>query len=435
MKLPNRWPLALALTVLSIFFGQLHDPWWRTISWSLAVTVATYSIGRVASISHVFGELLTTRPRTSYYVQVFACSAVVYFWFDKGREHRNLAWALAIVLAAGILLLPHRYPAPTPESCGVRTPVYPEDVDAWLAERESSYGPFAGDSDANVGSRCDSHVVWAAGWEQRRAPIVVLCVHGWSASPRESEPFPTALATALGAHLYKHRLVGHAMAPDLPRGSDALLDVATRPAMLIDVVVAWKVARTLGKRVVVLGCSTGAALLTWLIAQPWIADDEFANISAAIMISPAYALASPVYPIVKWSWRLLPHRFIVSLLHAAIGSSTYDWSVPPGPKQWERSEFWTCSYPTAALVNIISLYWQVEHAVDYRNIKCPLLVFANPNDGTVSFKEMQKRLRRERVPNAPSIEWVDMAHAGVRFQICCSGIIYELFLFYLPCYD
>jgi hypothetical protein len=90
--------------------------------------------------------------------------------------------------------------------------------------------------------------------------------------------------------------------------------------------------------------------------------------------------------------------------------------VPPGPKQWERSEFWTCSYPTAALVNIISLYWQVEHAVDYRNIKCPLLVFANPNDGTVSFKEMQKRLRRERVPNAPSIEWVDMAHAGVRFS-------------------
>ena len=133
--------------------------------------------------------------------------------------------------------------------------------------------------------------------------------------------------------------------------------------------------------------------------------------SAAIFVSPAYALASPAYPAVKWTWRLLPPQFVSSLLHAAMGSSTYEWHEPEGPLQYERNEFWTSSYPTSALINIISLYWQVEHSVDFRNISAPLLVFANPGDLTVSYDAMLTSLRKRSVPNAPCIEWVDMSHA------------------------
>lgn len=263
MKLVNRWPLALMLALASMILKRMPELAFKTLSFALAVIVATYAMGRIVGIMQLKPQSLVARPRTSYFVALGFASAVVYFWFDKGREHRNLAWAIAICLFVAAVVLPFRYYAPTPENIGVPTPIYPEEIAQWLMERERRHAPFLDGDSGTV----ESHIVWAAGLEHARADVVVLSVHGWSATPRECEPVPTALATALGAHLYKHRLVGHGLAPDKPRGSEALLREATRNALLRDVVVAWKIARTLGRRVVVFGCSTGATLLSWLIAQ------------------------------------------------------------------------------------------------------------------------------------------------------------------------
>ncbi|WP_017166446.1 alpha/beta hydrolase, partial [Xanthomonas phaseoli] len=101
-------------------------------------------------------------------------------------------------------------------------------------------------------------------WQQGAhagTPLVVLYLHGFSASPGEAGALPEQMADALSANGYVHRWPGHGLA-----AADAMQGLS--PAVLqASALEALAQAQRLGERVAIVGSSMGATLGLWLAAQ------------------------------------------------------------------------------------------------------------------------------------------------------------------------
>jgi len=263
-------------------------------------------------------------------------------------------------------------------------------MEAFLQQSEASFAPF-------FDEQCAKHVVWAKG--ATKTPLCVVNLHGWSASPRESEPFPTELAERLGANLYHHRLPGHALSPNT-RSADAMGEI-TPESLLSSAAQALKIGTRLGDQLILVGCSTGGSLVTWLLAQPW----AHCHIAGAVLISPAFAVKQPAYDIMKHVFHNLPRAFSYSLLRTLLGKPNYSLTIinPLQPK------YWTTTYPIKGLLAIFELYFMLEYAIDYEAIVAPVFVLASSRDTVVSFKHTEKAVAKMTRSKATEIK--DMAHA------------------------
>ena len=171
------------------------------------------------------------------------------------------AWALVVVLA---YLLRRRemcqidpsFSEPLPPTLGV------DGVQGFIAARDDREGPLKPGT--------GSEVRWAPDQQGSQAKLCVVFLHGWSASPEEICPVDAEVAASLGAHLLRFRLTGHGL-EGLERCGSAMRDKASSRALRTDAATAFALGSLLGKRVVIIGCSTGGrravGLLAALIAQ------------------------------------------------------------------------------------------------------------------------------------------------------------------------
>ena len=135
-------------------------------------------------------------------------------------------------------------------------------VDAWLRARDHEDGPLQ--------PGAESTVTWA-GRSGVPTELCVVSLHGWGASPPELSPVPERIATALGANLLRFRYTAHGLAPE-ERAGVALLTEQSATVLRSNAATAFHLGQLLGKRVVLLGGSTGGSLSLWLARQPWAAD-------------------------------------------------------------------------------------------------------------------------------------------------------------------
>ena len=141
-----------------------------------------------------------------------------------------------------------------------------KDLDAWLQEREAKVG--------GVRAGCAKSVVWADG--PKKAPVVIVYIHGFSATGAEVRPLPDMVADALGANIFFTRLTGH--------GQDgAAMGRAELSDWERDVDEALAIGASLGDEVIVMGCSTGCTLLTTALARG-------AKAKAIVHLSPNYGM-------------------------------------------------------------------------------------------------------------------------------------------------
>eukprot|EP00967_Tisochrysis_lutea_P141461 scaffold259911_cov34-Tisochrysis_lutea.AAC.2 len=267
------------------------------------------------------------------------------------------------------------------------------DIERFLAQRDEAEGPLQ----PGVGAE----VRWAAG-EGVRTEVAVVFVHGWSTSPEEIDPVDREIAQRLGANLLRIRLSAHGLAP-AERGGRALRDMATRDTLLSDAAVAFALGQLLGKRVILIGCSTGGTLAVWIAAQRWARG----SLSAVVLISPGFALsiAGPAYTLLKWPVLLMPYFASRALVHAIAGPEHH---VPYVSEEQRRIV--TMTYPSEAVVNLCELYTTVEVGVDVRAIGragLPMLVFANPSDPVVSYEAMRSTL----APAANCVEFEEITNS------------------------
>jgi alpha-beta hydrolase superfamily lysophospholipase len=216
----------------------------------------------------------------------------------------------------------------------------PADIPAWLDQRELTF------SDITPGAR--KEIVWA-GAAGAKTPLAVVYIHGFSASKEEIRPVPDDVARALGANLFFTRLAGHG------RTGEAMAQ-ASAEDWWYDIAEAVEIGRRLGDRVVLIGTSTGATLISVAMTDPGIARD----VAGVVLVSPNYALNSPAAAILD-----LPFAPLWGPLVAGPERSF-------APANADHAKFWTTRYPTAALFPMATLM-RAARGEDWGRVTVPAL--------------------------------------------------------------
>ncbi|MDB6179681.1 alpha/beta fold hydrolase [Paracoccus sp. Z330] len=175
---------------------------------------------------------------------------------------RKLAILAILAFGAFWYLVPHEHAELVAAEINL-----PEDLDAWLSDREQGIDP------ARAG-----RIDWR-GPPGQRTDLALIYVHGFSGHPSELDPVPQEVAEAVGANLYSVRLAGHG-------AEDEALARANVAQWWDDVAEAVAVGERLGDRIVLIGLSTGGTLA----ALAAVDEDLGRRIDAVVLLSPNFGV-------------------------------------------------------------------------------------------------------------------------------------------------
>lgn len=270
------------------------------------------------------------------------------------RFLKALGWLFGGIVAAGLILWVVGPYEPVDTELAFDATTVPDDVDGWLADREGQV--------ADLDPEAAKRVIWA-GVPGARTDLVLVYLHGFSATLWETRPLTDRLGEAVGANVFYTRLAGH--------GRDgAAMAEATAGDWIEDLAEAMAVASKLGDRVVVMGTSTGGTLAALLAADPDLADLR-ADLAGVIFVSPNFRVVNPAAGLLS----LPAARYWVPLVAGQTRSFT--------PENDRHARHWTTEYPTVALLPMQAL---IDHAaaLDYGAADVPALFWYAPADRVVA---------------------------------------------------
>lgn len=197
-----------------------------------------------------------------------------------------------------------------------------DSLDKYVKSRDMSL--------ANLKPDNESRIIWADSIRKTRYSIVYL--HGFSASPMESNPTHFNLAKELGYNLYLPLLPGHGL-----DDNESFVDI--EPNVLINAAKeAIAIAQLLGEDVIVMSCSTGSTLSIYLAAE----NKEM--IDFLLMYSPNIALADPTAKLVTGPWGK-------QIVKSVVG----DYWNPAGAGEGDGLKYWTTTYRSEGLISLQAL--------------------------------------------------------------------------------
>jgi esterase/lipase len=271
--------------------------------------------------------------------------------FLKATWQRVIAGILAAVLLSVVVF----YAGPRndfgPDAPAPRAAVPPEiaQLAPWLAQSEAAF--------TDIKPNNEKHITWATAPGQRTAWSVVY-LHGFSASRLETAPLTDLVAKALGANVFYTRLSGHGR-------SDAAMGEATVQDWLADAKEALAIGRLLGDKVLVISCSTGSTLATWLDVH-----GDRQQIAGHVFVSPNFGPKDTRAEMINGPWG---HQIAFALL----GDNRV--STPPNAA---NGAAWTYSYPTKTLFPMMALVKGVRGS-ELQAFQSPLLTLYSERDQTV----------------------------------------------------
>jgi len=224
-------------------------------------------------------------------------------------------------------------------------------VSAYLARQEARFD--------DITPGVEKRVVWRPGFEERRTPVSILYVHGFSATSEEIRPVPDLVAEALDANLDYTRLSGHG------RGGAAMAEADVGDWMA-DLAEGLAVARAAGERVAVIATSTGATLAAVALQNPQMSE----GVDAAVFVSPNFGINDPAAVLLT----LPGARYWVPL--AAGRERAF------APQNDGQARYWTTRYPTVALMPMAALVRRAAR-LDYSAVRVPALFWLSDDDRVV----------------------------------------------------
>jgi alpha-beta hydrolase superfamily lysophospholipase len=226
-----------------------------------------------------------------------------------------------------------------------------EDLDAYLAESEAAY--------SDLRSGMGKEIIWANAITKAKTNIVIVNVHGFSASKEEIRPVPDNVANALDANLYLGRLAGHG------RSGDAMAEPTAKDWMN-DLAESIAIGERLGEKLILVTVSTGGTL-----AKAGFANEELMkNVAGIVFISPNFKINNPAAPLLTMPWakQLVP----------AISGAERSFE----PENEKHAANWTSTYPTRALFPMAALVRDTGK-IPASSINVPALFMFDPQDRVV----------------------------------------------------
>jgi alpha-beta hydrolase superfamily lysophospholipase len=228
-------------------------------------------------------------------------------------------------------------------------------IDAYLEQQEARFDDILED--------VEKRVIWA-GEPEARAAWAILYVHGFSATSEEVRPLPDDLAKALGANLVYTRLAGHG------RSGAAMAEASIRDWML-DLAEGLAIARHVGERVLVVGTSTGATLLSLALHEEMGRD-----VAGAVFVSPNFGVQDPAAALLTWP----AARWWAPL----VAGRERAWDA----RNADHDYYWTTAYPTVALLPMAASV-KAAAALAHEDAKVPALFVFDPGDEVVNHQISQ----------------------------------------------
>ena len=235
--------------------------------------------------------------------------------------------------------------------------VLSEGVDAYLAASEAQVAGL----DPCVAKR----VVWHAEAESQTDWAVVY-LHGFSATSEEIRPVPDKVAAALGANLYFARFTGHGL-------DGEALGQASLDRWLSDMDEALAIGRTIGRRVLLIGTSTGATLATLAAMR----GASMAQVAGFAFVSPNFGLRPKITKLLDWPK--------VDVWGPYVAGKERGFQ----PQNADHAAYWTTQYPFKAVLPMAEAVRGVWGG-DLQGLKLPALMLYSPDDRVVSPAKTEK---------------------------------------------
>lgn len=263
-----------------------------------------------------------------------------------------------------------------------------EQMTAFLEKREA----FEVKKMEQIGLRFrpgqQNQVAWSG--EEFQTPLALVYVHGFSASPLELEPVISILAKRLKANVVFTRLAAHGFQP---ASSSEIIDgfatVRARDwAQNVDEALA--VGEKVGRRVVLMGMSTGGPLVLDAYER-WMKSSSSSQIAGLVLLSPNYGLSA-------WGGFLLEGSLGPLFARWILG--THREFQPENPLHAER---WTPRYRSEGLGAMMTAVARARE-IDASSWTVPILTVYTKNDDVVLVSAIEKKVS-EMPPGSELIAW------------------------------
>lgn len=179
----------------------------------------------------------------------------------------------------------------------------------------------------------ESRIFWANDTLKERTDYCVLYLHGFSASWYEGHPAHERFASHFGYNLYVPRLHDHGLVT-----GDALMDM-TPDKLYASAKEALMIARSLGRKVIIMSTSTGGTLGLKLAA------DFPEYVDGLILYSPNIKVYNKTMVLLSKPWGLQLGRKVMG----------GKYRISEDDPESEDCKYWNCKYRVEALVYLQQL--------------------------------------------------------------------------------
>ncbi|MCE2973525.1 MAG: alpha/beta fold hydrolase [Sediminibacterium sp.] len=291
-----------------------------------------------------------------------------------------------LLVAAGILVLYWVGPNPADPVYTNDLPVLsdsPQQLEMYVAEQEKKH---------QIKPDNQARIVWNNDSLKNTTEYALVYLHGFSASQEEGNPVHRNLAKAFGCNLYLARLAEHGIDT-----SDALMNY-TAEGLWQTAKEAYAIGKKLGKKVILIGTSTGGTVALQLAAA-------FPEIAGIILYSPNIAINDPNAWLLNNPWGLQIARLVKGSNFNTAGQddSTY-------------KKYWNHTYRLEATVQLQELLETTMVPATFGAVRQPVLALyyfkdESNQDKVVKVSAIQKMMQELGTPDSLKRS-VAMANAG-----------------------
>lgn len=273
--------------------------------------------------------------------------------------------SLFIILIAIYILGPKlRSPAFTPQLPAINAEL--SELDNWVQNNEERATPIKPDNEARI--------IWH---DSSKHPMeyAIVYLHGFGASYREGYPVNIALADSLKANLYLPRLARHGL-----ENKEAFVGL-TAEEYMASALEAVAIGKKLGKKIILIGTSTGASQALYAAAQfPEV-------IEALVLYSPYIELADiGTQGLIRgpWAGQIMEFVFTKEVTYTERPDSV--------------AAYWSTYYHYDAYYSLFSMVKYTMMTSTFQKVKCPVLLAyyykdEEHQDDVVSVKAMHKMFK------------------------------------------